>query len=207
MRRTESVEIRITKERKERWENEVEKSNEVNNLSDLIRLSVVQKINGVLDEEAINEIPLDIDDEKLVAKLSDLEETNSKIIEEISDIKSGLGDGDEVIELSRDLQSMMVEVPSEDSIEDVKPTGLELVDDQVSIIGTAEAFSDYFDKDIGLIRQALSRAKRQNPNVEYTYTEYGERRYYKINPNISELHIPENVDTEGFKTVTEMKQE
>lgn len=206
MKRSESIEVRVTKKRKERWQKEVEKSNEVGNLSDLIRLSVVQKVNGILDENAIDEIPLDFDDGKMLEEMSELKKTNIKLVEEISDIKSRMGNSDEIAELSRDLEEIMIQVPSEDEFRKVEIHGMSLVDDEISIIGTAEAFAEYLNRDVGKIHQALSRSKRQNPNVEFIYSDSGARRYYKLNPKVDGYSIPDEIETNEFQTATEIDE-
>jgi hypothetical protein len=206
MKRQESIEVRLTKDTKSSWEEYVEESTEVANLSDLVRLSVEQKINGVIDRQAIEAVDtnVELDGTELIEKINKVDQRNNQILDQIADIHSQIDGGSGIEDLMQDIVSLLIRVPDEDTFKESKLTGMEHQDTAVAIDGTVGAFAEYFDEDRGRVRKALSRAYREYPDVEYTISPTDKRQYFRIDPNVTGMNIPDEVDTEEFKTATQI---
>jgi hypothetical protein len=206
MKRQESIEVRLTKDTKSSWEEYVEESTEVANLSDLVRLSVEQKINGVIDRQAIEAVDtnVELDGTELIEKINKVDQRNNQILDQIADINSQIDGGSGIEDLMQDIVSLLIHVPDEDTFKESKLTGMEHQDTAVAIDGTVGAFAEYFDEDRSRVRKALSRACREFPDVEYIISPTDKRQYFRIDPNVTGMNIPDEVDTEEFKTATQI---
>jgi hypothetical protein len=200
MKRQTSIEVRVTEKQKTQWKEHAEQSNEVTNLSELIRLAVHQKINGILDKELLED--LDTQPNEPPEGLDEISNQQTQILERLEDIDARVTKYGDAANLIDEIRGLLIEVPNRDAFEELCLTGTEHRDQEVSIVGTASAFAEYLDEDLGRVRGALADLAEEFTSIEYTTAGYGGRQYFKINRRLNEVQIPDEIDPDEFKTAT-----
>ena len=208
MKRNKLVEVRVTESRKSEWKKYANELDEVTGLSDLVRLSVEQKANGAIDREAIEGVDtnIDFDETELTEQIHEVAQTEDQILDHLTDLKNHIDSSDGIEELVDEIVDLLIRVPDEKTFREIELTGTEHHDSAVSVVGTAHGFAEYLSEDLGRVRRALARAHQEYPGVCYTVSKYDQRQYFKIDRNLSEFNMPDEVDTEGFQTATQTQQ-
>jgi hypothetical protein len=208
MRRKETVEVRVTESRKERWEKHVQESTEVANLSDFVRLACEQKISGAIDRESID-IPDVTVGEKVESEIKELDSKVNQVVRSLAELESELvtsGTDDPLVD---DLKALLIEVPDKKTFKQIKALESNHPNIKRQISGTPEALADILGVGTADAQQALVRAERLYPDVKYMLGGNGSRRYYRLNPDVEPFH-PGEIDPdeyEGFETATEVDNE
>jgi hypothetical protein len=201
--RTESIEVRVTSNRKEQWKSYVEQSDKHESLSGLIRLAVHQKVNNQ-DQSAIQSTDGGLPD--ITAQLDEYNETLQQDIDKLEQLLTdevSLGDLDQLVD---DLVSQLVEAPDAATFRELSVIRSNSTDIRARIEGTPSSLAHVLGVSKARMRRALARADEQHRDVQWIQSEWGEKRYYRQTPDpepfLKETIDPDNV--EGFCTGDEL---
>lgn len=218
-RRSERVTVKLTPQRKERWEEYAESESDYENLSDLVRLAVQKEMTGALDREAVEELDISMNTESLKqtveTAMGDITTDLESIQTDIAEIQNEIKHNDDVQQLADDLAGQLPRTNSPDEFFDrhypANPNTRDLPEfDQETGIekreialqwSTPEAWAAYLNESVGEVRRALERAREYYPDVqvfEHTWNttsseptgDLAGRRYY---------HLPDGYETEESK--------
>jgi len=174
--RTELIKVRVTPDQYEEITEYLEETEEFGSLSTFGQHVLVDYVRdgGDSTEQDVSIESEDIIDAVEMA-MSPVSERLEKIENEMLEMQNMMQTDTEVRELADQLYDKLVEVPADQTIEDLTP----LQPDEAALVGSPEAFADEFGEDEGVVRRALDMADRLYPDVDYIVTEVGERRYYR----------------------------
>jgi hypothetical protein len=208
MKRNETVEVRITEERKQRWNEYVEESTEVANLSDLIRLACEQKITGAIDREAVD-LPEVTVGEEMESGINQLDAKLDEVVRSLAELESEINNTESHEQLVDDLRALLVEVPDRETFRELDAHASIHPRATNRIAGTPKALADIIGIDHTEAQKLLTRAERRYPDVQYITGKDGGIRYYRLNPDIEQVRSgqidPKKDD--GFRSVTELSND
>ncbi|AHZ22861.1 hypothetical protein E6P09_02890 [Haloferax mediterranei ATCC 33500] len=184
--RTETIKVRVTPEKKAKFESYIEETGEFPSVSQLLRASA----NSHIDEQD-NATPTEINTDQVTnaveIALSDVTERLERIEHEIVRVDSAVQPQEEAVDDLAD--DIAVQLPVMDSGDEFREHQDVLRDathgdldglDLTKEMSTVGFWSDFVDADKNKTRRAISRAVQWYPDVQWTYDEdLGERRYYR----------------------------
>lgn len=186
--RTETIKVRVTPERKQKFKNYIEDTGEYPSLSQLLRASANEKVEGRM-AGADNGSSIDADEitNAVEIALGDVTERLDRIEQEIERVDTAVQPEEEDIDDLAD--DIAVQLPVMDDGSEFRRTN-EIMEERhhsgmsdfefTREMSTVEFWSDYVDADQNKTRRALSRAASWYPDVKWVYDEdMGERRYYR----------------------------
>lgn len=175
------VNLRVGEKQKERWEAYLDKSSEVQSLSDLIRLSVEKEIKGEhqpevnIDLEGIRDV-LEEQTEDIVTQVSDeVRQSEGAISREIRKLQTEETDEEEITEIAAVLAEIVKQVSSEIDI----PAAIEGdVPDKLIEAATVENYAEKlrergYEVDEYTVRTALEKLTDEMARVEEIQTDNG----------------------------------
>jgi hypothetical protein len=180
--------VRMTPARKEKFEAYLEETGEYPSLSQLLRASANEKVEGRMNggsetasidaEEVTNAVEI---------ALGDVTERLDRIEQEVERVDTAVQpDEEDIDDLADDIAVQLPVMDSGDEFRERNEVlregtygdldGIEFTRAQ----STVGSWSDYVDADKNKTRRALSRAASWYPDVQWMYDdEMGERRYYR----------------------------
>lgn len=177
----------MTPNKKQRWEQAVDDNPEYDNLTDLVNLSVEREISGALDRDAVRDLDLDTSTlEDLDEHVREMAERLARVDDRVADIESTIKTDDDIAELARELYEELPPLKHVKEI-DVKPRSEMSADERLRHDSTPDARTNLYEVSADDARRALARAVELIPDVEWTETDDGRRRYYRIDRYPGEL--------------------
>jgi|GEM_PF-5550227 len=183
--RTETIKVRVTPDKKEKFEKYIEDTGEFPSVSQLLRVSANEHIKQ--DDE---QTP-DIDAEQLTNAvedgLSDVHERLARIEQEVNRVDTAVQPNKEdVDDLADDIAMQLPVMNSSEELRDTNAIMEERAHSGMSDLeftkemSTIEFWADFVDADENKTRRAITRAANWYPDVQWTYDEsMGKRRYYR----------------------------
>ncbi|MFC7018563.1 MULTISPECIES: hypothetical protein [Haloarcula] len=183
--RTETIKVRVTPERKEKFEKYIEDTGEFPSVSQLLRASANAHIHQ--DDEQTT----DIDPEQITSAieigLSDVHERLARIEQEVNRVDTAVQPNNEdVDDLADDIAMQLPVMDSSKELRDTNAIMEERAHSGMSDLeftkemSTIEFWADFVDADKNKTRRAINRATNWYPDVQWTYDEnMGKRRYYR----------------------------
>lgn len=190
--------FKVTEREKEKIEEAVDGEPNVQNRSDFIRLAVTQKIHGVLDQEAIENLEVGLDEGSLPEIESEIEDVKQELQQardEIIDAINTDWDEEEIDNLTRRIfQNLPVYESHEDMIDpeqEHKEYDPETDEEDARVISTPSAWADWFDVDVAVARRACAHLEEYYPGEVIVMDDSGynaetgefdapsERRYFR----------------------------
>ncbi|MFD1646683.1 hypothetical protein [Haloarchaeobius litoreus] len=186
--RTERIMVRMTPRKKEKFEEYLEETGEYPSLSQLLRASANEKVEGRMRGGEGASIDAEEVTNAVEIAIGDVTERLERIEQEVARVDTAVQPDEEDIDTLAD--DIAVQLPVMDSGDGFKPGNDVLreathgdVDgiDYARDISTVGAWSDYVDADANKTRRALSRAASWYPDVKWVHDDdLGERRYFRI---------------------------
>lgn len=183
-RKSERVTLKVTPERKARWESYVDEDPEYDGLTDLVTLAVEREISGALDRDAVRDLDLAVDFdlgalEDIDEHVREMAERLGRLDDRVADVEATIKTDDDISELARELYE---ELPSFRNAQglDTKPDSEMTPDERLRHDSTPDAWANLYEVTTEDARRALSRATELFPDAEWTETDDGRRRYYRI---------------------------
>ncbi|WP_139171076.1 hypothetical protein [Halorientalis regularis] len=182
--RSELIQVRVTPDKKEEFEEFVEKSLDFNTLSNFLRISAKKQIQETNDGDIADKKEIvDAIDDSLAGIKGELERLNDRI----ADVESAVHDADDEIDtLAREIYRELPEFRSEEGFDRDRPSH-ERVVEEGKTLSTPTAWADWFGVEVPTARRACGRMLEYYPEVEFTYeavdeetSSVPERRYYKV---------------------------
>lgn len=177
--RTELVQIKVTPDEKQKFQEYVESTNEFDSLSRMFRVLAHRHI-----ETDGQERDATVDTEEIVdavdIAVADVVERLERVEDKVAELDSSIRTDDEIGQLTHEIVSNLPIYESDDQIP--KPTEIDQggVEDleMAQQLSTVDAWADYFEISVDKARRALARAQ-EHPDVKYVEGARGYRRYYK----------------------------
>ena len=183
--RSEVVKARVTESEKKEFKEYIENTNEFSSLSQLLRATALSRINSG-DDDATASVDTDEIKSAVDDSVSNLGTELEEISNRLADVEEAVQTNDDIGKLASDIyeELLILDERIDESIEDigdldegrVKYSGQET---QASLSGKPEAFADLFGYEEERVKQALTRAYKMYPDVEYVTTRDNTRRYYR----------------------------
>jgi len=183
--RTETIKVRVTPAKKEKFEKYIEDTGEFPSVSQLLRASA----NAHIQQDDTQ--TTDIDPEQLTnaveVGLSDVHERLARIEQEVNRVDTAVTPNEEDVDDLAD--DIAMQLPVMDSSEEFRDTNAIMEErahsgmsdlDFTKEMSTIGFWSDFVDADENKTRRAITRAVNWYPDVQWMYDEnMGKRRYYR----------------------------
>ncbi|WP_232686519.1 hypothetical protein [Halobacterium zhouii] len=185
--RTERIMVRMTPQRKEKFEAFLEETGEYPSLSQLLRASANEKVEGRMNDGETASIDAEEVTNAVEIAMGDVTERLDRIEQEVGRVDTAVQPDEEDIDDLADDIAVQLPVMDDGSefrgmneiMEERAHSGLSGLDftREMSTVGF---WADFVESDNNKTRRALTRAASWYPDVQWTYDEsMNERRYYR----------------------------
>lgn len=181
--KSEMIRVRVTPDEKQEIQDYLNETGEFPSMSRMLRTLAKQHIRT--DEDTASIDPDEIVDAVEIG-LSDVTEYLQNMDDRLANVEQKVSDEDEIDKLARELYDEIPVVKSEEEMRNLD-SHVRLGDaDEAAIISTPDAWADFFDVDLPMIRRALARANDYYPDLHYyNIKEDGTRRYYVLDRTLT----------------------
>jgi hypothetical protein len=188
MSRSERISVRVTPDRKAKWESVLAESNEWHNLTHL----VVQAVENEIGEpqrtgQRQDSVQAEVDLSPVMDRLDGIQQQMSSVDNRLDEIDVKVDDSEQVIAAAKDIMEVLPRVADESELEDPGEVGDGVpVREKIQRTGSMTAIQDWAHATYGyperLVTRALMKAMNDMATVDTYGDEYyrGPTRFYRV---------------------------